>query len=52
MNKYSIQGTAVAFLDAEPHSEEEARAYLQHARNQGGDLRRTRPREARDGGRP
>lgn len=39
MNKYIIQGIAVAFLDAEPHSEEEARAYLQHARNQGGDLK-------------
>lgn len=39
MNKYIIQGIAVAFLDAEPHSEEEARAYLQHARSQGGDLK-------------
>ena len=39
MNKYIIQGIAVAFLDTEPHREEEARAYLQHARNQGGDLK-------------
>ncbi len=39
MNKYIIKGIAVAFLDAEPHTQEEAEAYLQYARKQGGDLK-------------
>lgn len=39
MNKYIIDGIAVAFLDAEPHSREEAEAYLAHASKQEGSLK-------------
>lgn len=39
MNKYIIQGIAVAFLDAEPHSRKEAEAYLAHASKQEGSLK-------------
>ena len=39
MNKYIIQGIAVAFLDAEPHSRDEAEAYLAHACKQEGSLK-------------
>ena len=35
MNKYISKGIAVAFLDAEPHTQEEAEAYLKHASQQG-----------------
>lgn len=39
MNKYIIQGIAVAFLDAEPHSRDEAEAYLAHASKKEGRLK-------------
>ncbi|MGI6634201.1 MAG: anaerobic ribonucleoside-triphosphate reductase [Christensenellales bacterium] len=32
MNKHVIQGVVVAFNDGEPHSREEAEAYLEYAR--------------------
>lgn len=31
MNKYIIRGICVAFNDNEPHTQQEAEAYLQHA---------------------